>query len=347
MIKSRKLKLVMVLLLACICAPLSGAEANEAKTEMKFEINEEKSQPWISGTRRRAKGPIKPTHVAVFYIRPSNLPEGHEDILQILNTSGGKTLSENQRHFLTASDAVICLPFQDIRNHDQIRLYAVSEEEAKKTARAYLECAINRANAKVQEYEKYLNENKEKIIQIKKSLPEKQKQLKAAELKYKEVKDARYFLFDHKPAYEKARETMLQMDKMLDTLEIELAGILEKLKSIEKYRQRKYAEDGKNFSRETLDKLDQMFVEQMIELSSAKARQNAVLQIRNREKDFLILFDQWINLDSEVGPLQHDLETYENNLRDVEKILANPIPEMLPPKVFQNKVTIYPVRVED
>ena len=58
------------------------------------------------------------------------------------------------------------------------------------------------------------------------------------------------------------------------------------------------------------------------------------------------LFSLWSNLDSEVDRLNYDLESSENSLRDVEEILANPVPEMLPPKVFQNKVTIYPVRLD-
>ncbi len=58
------------------------------------------------------------------------------------------------------------------------------------------------------------------------------------------------------------------------------------------------------------------------------------------------LFSLWSNLDSEVNRLNYDLESSENSLRDVEEILANPVPEMLPPKVFQNKVTIYPVRLD-
>ena len=144
---------------------------------------------------------------------------------------------------------------------------------------------------------------------------------------------------------------MLQMDKMLDTLEIELAGIREKLEAIEEYRKEYRRTKGlprKALSDETVDKLDQMFVEQMVELRGVEARIKAASRIRNREKAFLDLFSQWSNLDSEVNRLKHDLEISENSLRDVEKILADVVPgmlpQLLPPKVFQNKVTIYPVR---
>ena len=210
---------------------------------------------------------------------------------------------------------------------------------------SFIEVATNRADEGTQSVLKELQERKEKISEIKKKLPEKQKKLDEAKSKYKEIKNARYFSSLHdREAYTKAKETMFLMDKTLDTLEIELAGIQEKLKSIEQYRRRKYAEDAKNFSRETLNKLDQMFVEQMIELSSAKARQQAALKIRERNKEFLTIFDQWMNLASEVDSLKNRLADHERNLRRAKTRLANPSSEMLPPKVFQNKVTIYPVR---
>ncbi len=351
MIKSRKIQLLlMVLISVCTCSLVLGAEPKKAETELKFEIDSKRPQLWIKDRPGQipGRGPIKPTHVSVFHIRrpSSGLPKSHEGILQILNTSAGQSLSEKQRQFLTASDAVVWWGIEEIQNHDMILLYAVSEEDAKKTVRAYLEVAINEADARVQEYEKYLSETKEKIVQIKKSLPEKQKQSKAAESKYKETKNARYFSLEDGEAYEKAKETMLEMDKMLDVLEIELAGIREKLKVLESYRRTKRL-PRKEFSDETVDKLDQMYVEQMIELRGAEARKAVTLRIRGREKGFLDLFNQWFSLNSEVNRLKHDLEKSENNLRDVEKTLANPRKEMLPPKVYQDRITIYPVRVEE
>ena len=346
MIKSRTLKLAIALILVYTCGLASSNEPNDARTELKFEINKVKSQPWISGQGRRGRGrgPITPTHVAFFYIRrPSeNLPSGHEGIVQILNTSAGQSLSKKQRQFLTASDAVSWIGIQDIQNHDQVRIYAVSEEEAKKTAQAYLEVAIKGADEHAQIFKKMRNKAKERIIQIKKELPEKQKQLEAAELKYKEMKKARYLLFNDGQAYEKARETILNIENTLDILEIELAGIQEKMKVLESYRRTKRL-PRKALSDETVDKLDLMYIEQIIELSSAKARQKTAFQIRDRENEFLNLFNQWNNPKSEVRALQRNLEFSEKNLNDSERMLVNPGPLMLPPKLYQDTVTIYRV----
>ncbi len=342
MIMSRKLQLLTVSLLACICIPLSGADPNEAKTGLKFEIRSDR--PPTSLMRIQKQPPFETTHFAILFIRGSwgSQPIKSEDA--ILATTAARTMSQKQRELVSTLPYRYIDSGKTIGNHTYYRLYGVGEDDTKKMVEAFIEVLANRANKEVQHYLSKQQESQEKIAKIKKVLPEKQKQFEAAESKYKEIKNARYFPHNSNETYKKAKETMFQMDKMLDVLEIELAGILEKVKSIEKYRQRKYAEDAKQFSRETLDKLDQMFVEQMIELSSAKARQKAALQIREREKEFLNLFSQWSNLNSEVKRLKDNLENSENNLLDVEKILANPFPEMLPPKVFQNKVTIYPVQ---
>ncbi len=287
--------------------------------------------------------PFESTHFAVLFIRGDWVNRPTKSVDEILATSAGRAMSQKQR------DLVSTLPFRfidfgrTIGNHTYFRLYGVSEDDTKKMVNAFIEILANKANKEVQHYLSEQQETQEKIAEIRKELPEKQKQFKAAESKYKEIKNARYFPHNGAETYKKARETMFQMDKMLDTLEIEFAGIREKLEALESYRRTKRL-PTKEFSDETVDKLDQMFVEQMVELRGVEARKKAALRIRNREKTFLYFFSQWSNLDSEVNRLKQDLEISENNLRDVEKTLANPVPEILPPKVFQNKVTIYPVR---
>lgn len=344
MIKPRKLQFVMFLILACVCTLLLASEPNEVKTEVKFE-SKDIAKPWLGGSRP-GRGPIKPTHEAVFYIRRPNLSESfsirNEGISQILNTSAGKTFSEKQRNFISASDAMMRLGEQDIRNHDMIVLYGVSEEETKKTVRAYFEIAYDKTNENIQKFEKMRNNANEKINKIEKELPEIKKQLEEVDKKYQKSKDTHYFIFDDGQAYDKARETIMKIGNTLDTLEIELAGIQEKLNVIESYRNTKRL-PRKALSDESIDKLDQMFVEQIVELRGIDARKKAALQICDRAKEFLNLYNQRNNLNSEASSLQRDLKFSENNLREAERMLSNPPPEMQPPKLYLDKVTIYPV----
>jgi len=326
-------------------------EPNEPTTELKYKMDDSR-QRWQIGSHL-GRGPIKPTHVAELFIKEyGNIPGGgnYGNFGRLLQTEISKSMTSNQKEFIKTSSSYSVmggnLPNMPI-GYLTIRLYAVSPEDAKKMAQAFIELLNERTQERIKHQEDRFRKLGHEIAQAKEKLPEKQKQFEESELKYKEIKDARYSSLTEEEAYEKPKETMLLMNKTLDALEIELAGIQEKLNSIEKYRQRRYAEDAKNFSRETLDKLDQMFVEQMIELSSAKARQQAALKIRNREKEFLDLFNQWGSLEVEVNQLKHHLEISENTLRDVESILADPEPKMLPPIIYQNTATIYPVRVED
>jgi hypothetical protein len=228
-----------------------------------------------------------------------------------------------------------------------VLLYAVSEEDAKKTARAYLETVTERIIAAKQRYEKQLNETITQISEIEKGLPEKNKQAEEAKLKYKEAKDARYFSLDDGEAYDRAKETMFQMDKMLDALEIELAGIREKLGAINEYR--KPAQDVQDVVRRRslpdgmMAKLEEMFVEQTIEFKSAEARKQTALKIRDREKAFLDQFKQWDNLEVEATNLSKSLGDSRRRKTLIEGQLKNPRPDMMPPIIYQNKVTIYPV----
>ncbi|MHC4324950.1 MAG: hypothetical protein ACYSUX_11835 [Planctomycetota bacterium] len=278
------------------------------------------------------------------------MPRSHEGILEILKTSAGQSLTPQQRKFLSVSDAISWMGIRGIMNHDTVLLYAVSQEDAKKTVQAYLEVPTKRADELMQEHKKYLQEKKDRIIEINKILSEKQRQADEMEPKYTEIKKTRYFSLADDEAYEKAKETMLEMDKMLDVLEIELAGIREKMTVINEYR--KTPQDMQAIERRRqlpegmLVKLEQMFVEQTIELKSAEARQQAAIKIRDRDKAFVDLFIQWKNLSGEVHNLKTNLKNSERRVQEIEERLANPKADMLPPEIYQNKVTIYPVLAE-
>jgi len=343
MIKSRKCQLGIVLLLTCICAPLLGADPNDATIELEFEISSDR--PPKSLMRMSLQPPYDSTHCAFLFIRGGwdSQPIKDEDpVLAILSTNAARTMSPTQREFVST------LPFKSIDfgntigNHTYFRLYGVGEYDTQKMAKAFIEALANKADKEVQHFLSRKQKYQKEIDKIQKELPEKQKQYEEAKAKYNEIKNTRYFADNPNETYRKAMETVFQMDKTLDTLEIELAGIREKMKAIEQFRRGQ--EPVRNQTNQVNYRLDEMFVEQMVELRGVEARKKAALKIREREKEFLDIFNQWGNLESEVDKLKNSLRMSENNLRSVEKILDNPVPEMLPPKVFQNKVTIYPVK---
>lgn len=342
MIRSRKHQFIISFILACVCATAVGAEPNEAKTDLIFEINNKKTQPWIANSDGRgAIGPIKPKHVAVFYIRkPNRLFTGSEAIFNILKTYIGKSLSEQQRKFLTGSDALVWWGIKDIANHDMVQLYAVSEEDVKKTVQAYLEAATNEVKANEQTWKNLLREAEEKIAKAKKELPDKEVQAKAAKVNYQNMKKQFHKLFRDSDAVEEAKQTILEMNRNLNTLNIEIKGIEAKLSAVKEYKSKK------NISIEGLAKLEQILSEQTIELAGTLARKEAAIQIRTIEEKFYESYTEMFRLDCEVINLRDDLRNCELDIFRAKERLARPTPEMLQPEVYQNKVTIYPVLAE-
>jgi len=75
-------------------------------------------------------------------------------------------------------------------------------------------------------------------------------------------------------------------------------------------------------------------------------RKEAALRLRDRGKQFCDFFDAWTGLEDQAANLRRNLFKEEKKLHFCEEEMANPHPDLLPPKVLQNKVTIYPVIAE-
>jgi len=135
-----------------------------------------------------------------------------------------------------------------------------------------------------------------------------------------------------------AKDTILEMNKVLDTLAIEIAGMEAKLAAVEEIKsQRKVS------SSEGLAKLEEIKSEQAVELAGALARKRSALNIRQREEEFYGLFRKRQDIEGQVTGLRKSLKVSEQYRRSAEKKLADPDSDMIPPKLYQNKVTICPV----
>ncbi len=377
-----KHQLISVLIMAVICvsAPAAGPnepgaaskfmaveEPNQFKTELTFEISTEERE-FKTDEHIFFEDYIKPKYVAVFTM--SDLSKFHRTIriggmspetcAAMLATSAGKSMSELQKESLRAGRVISTISVRKSFTQYSLAkytgkvidfgLYAFTLEDAKLVTEAFIETMCKEAREKLPPLlDKFMNERKQKlqeyqerIADIKKKLAEKEPELKSAESKYKTLKNTdRYEFLSDTDADEKTKKAIAQMNEMLSIIDIELAGIREKLNVIEQYRK------SANFSKATLDKLEQMFVEQMVELKGTEGRKQAAIKLREQDKQFCDLFDAWINLDAEVQNLRIRIDNDEKKVRLYEEEMANPPPELLPPKVLRNKVTIYPVLAEE
>ncbi|MHC4741412.1 MAG: hypothetical protein ACYS8Z_05845 [Planctomycetota bacterium] len=329
----KKWQIAIVLVLTCNLILRAAQEPNDPnRPQIKFEISDQEMSLGIVG-------PIKPTcqaEVILRYKRSFSIEQ--EDFLE---TSVGASMSPRQREFLDIVGHAFY--WQDhtekARNHIRFVLYAVSEADARRMVKALIEILEEGPKQLRLEYARRLRAYREEMAKAKGLLPGKEALLPNVKAEYDKIKkDAHPFLADTEAA-EQAKQTIIEMGKMLDTLDVELAGIREKLKVIQDY----WNQDGA-WTKEAFAKLQEMQIVQTIELKGAEARRKAAVAIRQREKNFLDLFEKWGALESEVKQLKSTIESRERKIAQYEEALANPQPAMLPPKIYENKVVIYPVK---
>jgi hypothetical protein len=332
MTNSKKSQIAIVLVLTCNFVLWSAEEPNDPnRPQIKIEISDQEMR-WARTSA------IRPTHVAEVFIRRSSSGPGLSVRQEtLLETSSAAAMTPKQREFMEAS-TVVESQGSGVANHHRIFLYAVSEADAKKMVEAFIEILDGRAGQKRLQYVNKLREDKEEMAKAKGLLPGKEALLPSVKTEYDKIKESSHPFTADTEAAEHAKQTMLEMGKMLDALDVELAGIREKLKVIQEY----WNQDGE-WTKEALAKLQELQIIQTIELKGAEARKKAAVAIRQREKDFLDLFEKWTSLESEIDSLKSTILSREERITKCEETLANPKLDMLPPKIYENKVVIYPV----
>ena len=331
------------------------SEPNDTDSELQFVIDSNTPVKWTVVLDKRYQGrpvhihnpgPIKPTHVACIRIRDDNARfHSQEEVLIRINDSPiTKKLSKSQQEFLKTGFAL--RPGADPKDPSHyyvIRLYAVSEEDAELMARAYLDGEKRFIDQCISVYQRDLSEKQEKLRLTQKELSEKEVKLRACSEKHRQEKEKTYKFSSDEEAPELAKETILQMNKALDTLAIELAGIREKLNMIEKYR------NTPDQSEAIRARLEEMFIEQMIELSGLEARRQTTEKLRAKQQAFLDLYNEHREMQHEVTKLRRTIGEIRRTIYSMTESLAHPKPNtmlgknLLPPKVHQNTITIYPV----
>ncbi|MHC4618770.1 MAG: hypothetical protein ACYTEQ_13585 [Planctomycetota bacterium] len=345
MMNSRISQLAMALILTCTWTSVFGAEPNEAKgskTELNFEVGSGE-KPWVRDEDGSSgQGPIKPSHVCELFVEP-RYPWSHfrpRLIREILETSAARGMSARQREFLTTCDAMVWTNFGNIlKGHNQLRLYAVSEVDAKKMVDASMEFFANRAKAKVEELLKIKRRAEQKLSEAEK-LPEKEAEVEAAQRRFDAFKKTvRY------RSVSEAYESIGEFNKILNSIEVEIAGIQASLQAIREFQGKR--RKGRVDMAGAADKLLEMVIHQTIELRSAEARRRTAMKLRKEAEELCDLKGKLDEAKTARDALAGDLSGYKTQLVEIEKRLAVPRPEMLPPKVYENKVTIYRVRVEE
>ncbi len=345
---SKTWQIAIVLILTCNFALQAAEEPNDPNdSQIKIEISDE-VKPWNGPRRvRLVRGKpvetydqvsIRPTYKAEGFVRIKDVPCLLPECL--LKTSAAAAMSEKQQEFMEEStEAFIFIgPSTTTGPQRYFELYAVSEADARKMVEVLIEILGEGPKQIRLEYARRLREAREEMAKAKGLLPGKEALLPSVKAEYDKSKESSHPFLADTEAADQAKQTIVEMGKMLDTLDVELAGIREKLKVIQDY----WTQEGE-WTKEALAKLQELQIIQTIELKGAEAGRKAAVAIRQREKDFLDLFDKWTSLESEIDSLRSTIRSREERISKYEETLANPKPDMLPPKIYENKVVIYPV----
>lgn len=342
MISSKKSQFVIVLILTCIFLPVFAAEPNEPETELKFERSNN-SVRWLI-TNNSGRGLIKPVYMAEFYIKePAVLPNMGEygKFEEILHTETGRFMSSRQKEFIETSSSYDYFNYSDreVGRRDRpigyytVRLYAVSQEDVPKMVQAFIEISREKTQERIRYEKDRLSKLEQEIFQAQKELPGKEAHLEKIEEEYNAIKDEMYKYSSGAEPVVLARESIIEMDKAIDKLDIELAGIKHRLGTVEKYR-------SKTGQRPEIGaRLDEMYIELMIDLSGLEAKKAVTEKILNEKQTLIILFNECKIIEGEVRGLREKSEKkIDNHWRDnLHTILA--------PEVYKNTVMIYPVHV--
>jgi len=357
MTDSSKSRLMMAFVLATICLPAAAKDPNHPTTGLRFEVDQS-TVDWVSidmyGRPSRIptkEGLVRPSHRAQLSIAnlPSREPprqetrpdvdfQGPEAIEKILNTPAGQKMTPAQREFLEAGRAMYRdgSPGDQVADHFRFWVYGVSKDDTEKAVQAFIQFLTAEAEAKMQLWLSECKKLTEDVIPgCKKTISEKQGEIKAVQTKFESLKKTVHYV-----STEEAMQTVLEFNKTLNTLEVEVAGLQAKVSANKEYMAHT------NLTNDALTKLQQILADHIIELAGALAGKETATKIRDQAKEFYDLHTELVTLPKSLTILERTLSGYERGLEGVEKVLTNPYSGALPPKVFENKVVINPVNTD-
>lgn len=346
MIDARTNRLLPVAILLFAGSLLLAAEPNEIVTQLTFED----SPTGISWTH---EGSPRPTHAAGITLhRPADiertratersraLESGRDFVRYCLGRQSDVSLSQEQEAFLRAVHPSWPIEIRrgrltatELQDNDtdyySMALYAVSREDAQKMAEAYVKFAMDEFRDEVRKQTAAIQRRAERIASAEKRLPELEELLQTARASFEEIKKQVPYRSD-----EQSLEAAGELDKMLNTAQVEIAGIRAKIEAIQSWQAEKSTQAVSS-------KLEVMFVEEAIALRAAEARKRAATDLRTQADRFIDLNETIRDASAEMLRRRKSLPGDKTMLQSYESQLAKL--KKREPKVIDNKVFIYPV----
>jgi len=340
MISRTRIQLVSLLALGVMCQIALGREPNDANQPLRFET---------SSMRLELPGPLQikpqdrqPTYAAGI------APEGSADFFAWPKSYrvrafrevalADKDLSLQQKEFLEDTNGLLdfaersytVLYPKDDPNHPQALLYAMTLPDAKRMAQLYVQFARREYKDGLDETQGYALRRSGEITDAEKRIPELEKSLENTRKSLEEVRGNIPYRSD-----QEASEAIGELDRMLSTAQIEMAGIRARIEVIQGYQREKQQVEG------VASKLEIMFIEEAVAMRGAEAKRQMAMELRARASRYIDLSQSLRTMEKEKNDLADNLENWRRDLPLVRERLANIRQEE--PKVRGNRVFIYPV----
>lgn len=350
MIRTKTSAAVLSLAAVFACSSAAGTEPNDANTPLTFEISStvlpapplrqthEVQSPW-NGTVTYAAGvpynrsPYFPSHGGsntYMFFRFVDRQDISKEQRRFLQTTGGGLKAAHTaggRDYYTLPD--FYTPPED-PNSPQFLLYAVSPDDAKKMAEAYLRYARDTFKEQVTPMQDEIKKLSERLAAEQQKLPEAIQAEEAGKKTFEDLQKQVPYR-DDKQAFDAAAE----LDKMLNTAQVDIAGIRAKIEAIQGY-QKPHQGDAI-----LSPKLELMFIEEAVALQGAEARKRMATTLRKQADSYIDLKAAWQRAEAEKDRLTHDVSLLPGMIQQAQQKLS---PEMeQEPNIRDNKVFIYHV----
>lgn len=348
MIRIGKLTTIFSLTAILACSSMAAEKPNDVNAPVTFEVSPvELPEPSAVSLAREGKArPSSPWKGTAVYAAGVPCKEmwpiprpGSPTMEAFRPFVLSQNISEEQRRFLDATninvatrrDETLYRPPED-PNSRQALLYAVSVEDAKKMAEAYLRYVSDTFSHRIADQEAIIKELSEKRTAWQQKLPQLARTEETTRKELEEMKTQVPYRSE-----QQALDAAAELDRMLNGAQVDIAGIQATLKAIQDRRKAQPNAPAE----EVRKRLEAMFIEESISLEAAQARKRMATELRKQADHYIDLMQALPRIVSEQEQLTRDLPNLSERLEEVKQEL--PFLMLYQPTALDNKAFIYPI----
>jgi hypothetical protein len=337
---SKKIQLLVVLLAACSLSFGAAEKPENQKGQLKFTISDE-PEGWDVSWEQSMQI-AKPTHVAVIQLE-NRISWGQPPIKLILKVKGESGDYLERVTFQEVGSST--QPYELLVNWSkqkvgaggkrfrELRVYATSEQEARKMAEVLIDGVKSSAYYKVRRAEVRLEDYRKRIADAENEIPKIEMQKKRVEAELAEFKKTTYYR-----SGADAEKSILEWNNLLNVVEVDIIGIKAKLDTIDRLEKKKGQSD------DALRSLVRMRLAADVDLAGALARQSAAQSHRQKTLRFLDLSQKSDGLSVQLDDKRSQLSQDQDRVADYQKNLPQLRANVRPVVVVGNEVVIHPVQ---